>query len=253
MQLEDLDGYFRSVLSIEKLGSVDDSLNGVQVEGGGREIGKVAFAVDGCMESFRRAAESGAEVLFVHHGLFWGKSIRLTGSHYRRLEFLIKNRLALYAAHLPLDMHPEFGNNAGIAAALGLEDRQEFGLYHGVKIGFKGRLRSPVSIEGILDLLRIRQEDCNAVLPFGPGEIRTVAIVSGGAPYELEQAIDDGVDLYVTGDSSHWSYHVAMEAGINMISGGHYRTETWGVRLLSERLARDTGLKTVFIDVPTGL
>jgi dinuclear metal center YbgI/SA1388 family protein len=161
--------------------------------------------------------------------------------------------LALYAVHLPLDMHPEVGNNAGIAAALGLEDTAPFGEYKGFLIGVKGSFPAEV-----------RREDCGKrlfgsaqppvrLLPFGKAEVKTVGIISGGAPFEALQAIDLGLDMYITGEASHSIYHICQEEGINILFAGHYQTETWGVRLLAEKTKAETGLETRFFDVPTGL
>jgi len=253
MQLADLDRYFRELLRLAEVDSIDSSLNGMQVECSDREVATVAFAVDACMASFERAAEARADLLFVHHGLFWGRPLALTRGHYRRVKFLVERDMALYAAHLPLDLHPELGNNAGMAAALRLESIEPFGAYRGVKIGFKGCLQDPVDIDGVLRMIGIDRRSCVALLPFGPQAIRTVGIVSGGAPHEVAQAIEEGLDLYITGEASHTVYHACLEEKINLICGGHYQTEVWGLRLLADRLARDAGLRTLFVDVPTGL
>ena len=253
LKLHELDSYFRGLMDIDGLVKVDSSLNGIQVGRKDKEVEKVAFAVDACLESFRRCVESGADVLFVHHGLFWGDSIRVTGSHYKRLKLLIENDCALYACHLPLDQHPEFGNNAGLATALGIKDPQPFGEYHGVKIGLKGILDPPQSIDDILRSLAFDRDTCNAVFTFGKSENSNVGIVSGGAAWEVQQAIDEGLDLYLTGDASHGIYHLCLEESINLISGGHYQTEVWGVSLLADKVKNDTGLESLFIDLPTGL
>ncbi|MDC7226465.1 MAG: Nif3-like dinuclear metal center hexameric protein [Spirochaetales bacterium] len=258
MKLSEIDKYYRGLMQIDELVRTDVSMNGIQVSAGNGnadecEIGKIAFAVDACMESFERAADQAADMLFVHHGLFWGKPEQVSGAHFRRLKFLIEHNISLYAAHLPLDIHPEFGNNAGMCESLGITDPEPFGEYHGFKIGFKGRLPEACSISHILDKLGLSADRALSVLPFGPEEIRTVALVSGGGQNEVYQAMDEDVDLYITGDSSHQIYHPCLENRINLISGGHYHTETWGVRLLSEKTAADLNIETVFIDVPTGL
>lgn len=253
MNLQELDSYFRELLPLGDLASTDASLNGIQVECSSKAIAHVAFAVDACMASFERAAESGADVLFVHHGLFWGRPVAVTRSHYRRLKYLLEHDIALYAVHLPLDLHPEFGNNAGIAVALSLGQIEPFGLYRGVKIGLKGVLPEPLTVDGVLEKMGIDREECRALLPFGPEQSRTVGIISGGAVLDVEQAIDEGLDLYVTGDALHQVYHTCLEERINLVCGGHYQTEVWGARLVAEKLAADVGLKTSFIDAPTGL
>lgn len=253
MNLPELDAYFQTLLNIPFWTARDASSNGLQVSRKNEQIRKAAFAVDASLQSFHRAAETGADILVVHHGLFWGRVQPLTGSHYERIRFLMENDLALYAIHLPLDAHPEVGNNYGMASRLGLKDVEPFGEYKGAKIGCKGRLTEPQSLDRIAQTLVGGREKALEILRFGPAEVTTIGLVSGGAPQELTQAIDERLDLYVTGDASHQAYHTAMEAGINVIFGGHYATETWGVRLLAERLKKDTGLETLFLDLPTGL
>lgn len=253
MKLHELDAWMRARLDFDTFQKTDPGLNGIQVGRGDAEIAKVAFAVDACQESFMRAADWGADALVVHHGLFWGGQAAITGTHYDRIAFLCEKRLALYAMHLPLDAQPEFGNNAALAQELGLVDLQPFGAYRGAKIGWKGRLEASLTIEEVVIRLFGDHRATLARLPFGPADIRTVGIVSGGAADEAIQAIDEGLDLFVTGDASHEVYHRCLEAKINVIFGGHYQTEIWGVSRLAKRLAAETGLATRFIDVPTGL
>jgi dinuclear metal center YbgI/SA1388 family protein len=253
MHIDELDAYFRSHLDIDGMQGSDASLNGLQVGSETGEIGKAAFAVDACMETFRRAADWGAQLLFVHHGLFWGKPLAITGDHYRRVRFLLEHGLALYAVHLPLDMQPEFGNNAGIAAALGLQEIEAFAEHGGWRIGFKGRLPQAQSLDAVLQALELDRDSALGVLPFGPEKIERVGVVSGGADKDIYQALAEELDLFITGEISHQVYHPAAEGKIHLVGGGHYHTETYGPRLLSEKCARDTGIETCFIDVPTGL
>ncbi len=252
MTARDLDRYFRTFLEIDAFASCDSSLNGLQAENDG-EIGKVAFAVDACLETFERAVACGANFLFVHHGLFWGKPIAFTGVHRRRVEFLLGHGLALYAAHLPLDQHPQLGNNAALAEMLGIAEPKPFGEYHGKMIGWMGALAEPLTIEQAAKRIEFLGRPAPTVLPFGTRENKTCAVVSGGAAYEALQAIEAGVDLYVSGEANHGMYHHALEGKLNMIAGGHYSTEVWGVRRVMAKLAADTGIETEFIDAPTGL
>ncbi len=238
---------------LREMESTDSSLNGLQVANSHDRVERIAFAVDACLESFARAAEWGADLLFVHHGLFWGKPLAVRDGHYRRLRALLQSDCALFAVHLPLDLHPELGNNAGLCRLLGLQALEPFGEYKGVRIGFKGTLPEGKRLEELVRQLVPGPEAALGVLPFGPEEIHTVAVVSGGAAHEALQAIEEGVDLYVTGDAAHTLYHECLEGQINVIFGGHYRTEVWGVRQLAERLAAEHGLETTFLDIPTGL
>ncbi|MDR3139933.1 MAG: Nif3-like dinuclear metal center hexameric protein [Treponema sp.] len=253
MTTGDLDAFFRNLLDIEGFSAMDPSLNGLQADNDGGEVKKVAFAVDACLETFERAASCGAGMLFVHHGLFWGAPLRIKGGHRSRLQFLLGHNLALYAVHLPLDQHPQWGNNAALAELLGLENPEPFGLYHGRKIGYKGTFSPPVSIEEAAKRIGFMGRLPLGVYPFGKGENHTGAVVSGGAAEESLQAIEEGIDLYVTGETSHSVYHHALEGRLNMIAGGHYSTEVWGVRRIMEQCACQLNLDTEFIDVPTGL
>ncbi|GHT85034.1 GTP cyclohydrolase 1 type 2 [Spirochaetia bacterium] len=248
-----LDAYIRSLLDLESFAPMDPSLNGLQVDNDGAEITKIAFAVDACMETFQRAADGGAGMLFVHHGLFWAQPLRLTGGHRTRLRFLLDHNLALYAVHLPLDQHPSLGNNAVLAELLGIESPEPFGEYHGRKIGYKGALSKPLTIEEALRRISFKDRPPLGVYPFGKRESLHCAVIAGGAADEALQALDEGIDLYVTGEMSHQVYHQALEGRLNMIAGGHYSTEVWGVRRVMEHCAAQLNLDLEFIDAPTGL
>jgi dinuclear metal center YbgI/SA1388 family protein len=248
-----LDEFFRGLLDMEKFKEADSSLNGLQVDNDGSDIKKIAFAVDAGMEIFKRAADAGAGMLFVHHGLFWGNAERLTGSRRERIKFLLDNNLALYAVHLPLDQHPRLGNNAVLAELLGIEDPEPFGLYHGHKIGCKGNLKKPLTVDEAVKKISFMNRSPLGVFPFGKSENRNCAVISGGAGIEAFQALEEKVDLYVTGESSHTVYHHALEGRMNIIAGGHYSTEVWGVRRMMEECVKQLEADTVFIDVPTSL
>jgi dinuclear metal center YbgI/SA1388 family protein len=253
MTTQKLDGFFRSLLDIEGFNGVDPSLNGLQVDNDGAEFEKIAFAVDANLETFKRAVDSGAGMLFVHHGLFWGSPLRLQGNHRQRIQFLLEHNLALYGVHLPLDQHPIWGNNASLGKMLGIETLEPFGMYHGRKIGYKGKLSTPLTIEEAFSRISFMDRPALGVYAFGVRENQTCAVISGGAADEALQAIAEGVDLYVTGESSHQVYHEILEARLNMIAGGHYATEVWGVRNIMEQTALHLSMDVEFIDVPTGL
>lgn len=255
MTLRELDEYFRSFLNLEQY-SGDPSLNGIQVENrdpAGKEITKVAFAVDACQETIQRAATAGAGLLFVHHGFFWGQCQTITGAHGKRIRTLFDHDMALYACHIPLDAHALVGNNYGLAQRLELQSLESFGNWHGMTIGVGGTLEKPLPVAEVVKKLFPAGEQPLHVLPFGPDVINRVAIVSGGAARELSQAIEQGYDAFITGEIGHEQYHQALEAGITVIAGGHYQTETVGVSLVMEKLAKEKGIETVFIQVPTGL
>ena len=253
--LKDLDNFFNKFLCKENYPS-DPSLNGIQIENSApetKEIKKVAFAVDACEATAKLAAEQGADVLVVHHGLFWGGCETITGSFYKRVSSFIKNDLALIGYHIPLDANNPYGNNYGIAAALNMKNLEDFGFWRGMCLGVKGRLSTPLTAQQLGDLVAEKlHTKCN-VLPLGKEKIETVGIISGGAGEDVDQAVEEGLDCYITGEFAHEQYHYAEEMGINVIAGGHYGTETVGVSLLKNKVEQELGLETCFIHIPTGL
>lgn len=255
MTLNELNRYFNSFLHKEDYDS-DVSLNGIQISNSApneKPITKVAFAVDACEATALKAAETGAQVLFVHHGLFWGHCETITGTHYKRVAAFIKNDLALIAYHIPLDANEFVGNNFGIAKRIGLEKVRPFGKWRGMTLGAIGELSQEVKIDELTQKLFPNGEKPSKILPFGKEMIKKVAVISGGAGEDFTQAVKIGADAYITGEVSHEDYHGIEESGINVIAGGHYNTETVGVQLVQKRLEEDKGLQTVFIDIPTGL
>jgi dinuclear metal center YbgI/SA1388 family protein len=228
-------------------------MNGLQVDNDGAAVQKIVFAVDANLESFKHCAAAGGGMLFVHHGLFWGKPLALKGSHRSRLQFLLDHNIALYAVHLPLDQNPHLGNNAALAELLGIEDPEPFGLYHGKKVGYKGRLKKSLTVDEAVKAVNFMGRPPLGVYPFGKERSETCAVISGGASHEALQAVEEGADLYVTGEMSHTIYHEALEARLNIIAGGHYSTEVWGVRRVMEACAAQLTIDVEFVDVPTGL
>lgn len=255
MNLYELDAYFNSFLHKEDFSS-DISLNGIQIENSApetKEIKKVAFAVDACESTALRAAQASADVLFVHHGLFWGRCQTITGNHYKRIAAFLKNDIALCAYHIPLDANAEVGNNFGLARRMGLLDVQPFGKWRGMTLGACGTLPKAVSVDELARILFPEGETPSHILPFGKKEIKKVAVISGGAGDDFDQAVQIGADAYVTGEVGHEEFHAIEESGINVIAGGHYQTETVGVKLVQAKLEKEKGLETIFIDIPTGL
>ena len=255
MTLTELNRYFNSFLHKEDYDS-DISLNGIQIANSApdeKQITRVAFAVDACEATALKAAEAGAQVLFVHHGLFWGHCQTITGTHYKRVAAFLKNDVALIAYHIPLDANEFVGNNFGLAARLGLEKVRPFGKWRGMTLGAVGELPAECSIDELAKKLFPNGEKPSVILPFGKKSIKKVAIISGGAGDDFDQAVKIGADAYITGEVGHEEYHAIEESGINVIAGGHYNTETVGVQLVQKRLEEDKGIETVFIDIPTGL
>lgn len=254
MTLLELDSYLNSFLKKENYPG-DISLNGIQIQNSSpdeKEIKKIAFAVDACETTAKLAVELGADVLIVHHGVFWGSCQPITGSNYKRISTFIKNDLALCAYHLPLDANNPYGNNYGLAARIGLTDLQPFGTWRGMEIGVKGQLKNPVSIDELSQKIMRPQKMPSAIIRFGKKQIKTVGIISGGASDDVESAVQENLDCFITGTFEHEQYHYAEEMQINVIAGGHYETETVGVSLIKEKIEKELGIDCVFIDIPTG-
>ena len=230
----------------------DISLNGLQLEGT-PQVNKIAVAVDCSMSTFEQAAEVGADMLIVHHGLFWGKPLSITGMHGRRVKFLLEHGISLYASHIPLDAHREVGNNWGLARILGMTDLEPFGYWGKRAIGVRGTFPNPLSLSELAD--RLEQELGESVLVHAGGapEVSTLGIISGAAAREVAAAADAGLDAFLTGEPKHETFYDAFERNINALFAGHYMTETVGVSLLADRLEQEFGLATEFILLPTGL
>ena len=227
--------------------------NGLQVEGK-ETIRKIVTGVSACHELFVRAREAGADAVLVHHGIFWeGMPRVLTGFQHRRVAELIRGDMSLIAYHLPLDRHPELGNNALAGRAFGLADLQPFGVHEGLPIGSRGRFAEPIPAADLV--ARCRQVYGQEPLAFltGPDPMSTLGIISGGAQRELYCAIDGGLDAYITGEVSEWVMNVAREAKIHYLAAGHYATERLGIRALGEHIRDRFGVAAEFIDVPNSV
>jgi dinuclear metal center YbgI/SA1388 family protein len=244
--VDELDRYLQ-------IGTVPDdanALNGLQVENSGK-VTRVGAAVDASERTIREAVRRGCDFLLVHHGLFWGGNQAVTGRSYRRLKPLIDADVALYSAHLPLDAHEEVGNNILLARALGVEVDGRFGSHKGVDIGWRGTLN--VKREVLAARLDELLEGRVKMMAFGPEIVRTVGVITGGAGSMIGAAAAAGLDAFVTGEGSHHTFFDAQEQGINVFYGGHYATETFGVKALAERVSQQYGVPWEFIDFPTGL
>jgi dinuclear metal center YbgI/SA1388 family protein len=241
-----LDGYLR----VAEVPDAPNAVNGLQVANAGT-VSRVAAAVDLCEATVRLAAEQGADLLLVHHGLFWGGLQPLTGRAHRRVAGLITRDIALYSAHLPLDLHPEVGNNAVLARQLGISLRGEFGEEYGVPIGRWGDVdMSREAFEGRLAGLT---GSAPRRMAFGPERVRRVGVVTGAAGSMIAQAAAADLDTFVTGEGPHHTFFDAEELKLNVFYAGHYATETVGVKALAEHLHARFGLAWTFLDHPTGL
>lgn len=250
MNLDTITTYLDGLLKTAELPDYAPALNGMQVENSG-EVRKLAAAVDLSEATIRQAIERGCNLIVVHHGLFWDGPGRISGRRYRRLKLLFDNDIAVYAAHLPLDVHPEFGNNALLTRAIGATIRGSFGSYQGLPVGVVADL----SIHR--DDLKTRLEQLLngpvKLIAGGPEQIERIGVVTGSAASMIGDAVANKLDAFVTGEGAHHTYFDAMEFGINVYYGGHYATETFGVRALTEHLSAKFNLSWEFIDLPTGL
>ena len=251
MKRDELTTYLDDYLRVKEI--EDASQNGLQVEGP-EDVAGVAFAVDGCQATFEQAVAAGAQLLIVHHGLFWDKPLRLVGPLFRRVKTLVEGGCGLYAVHLPLDFHPQVGNNAELARLLGLQDTSAFGRYHGSEIGIGGVLDPSIPLGALVErLAQATGEPPVRILAHGPEKVSRVGCISGGAAFLMDQVADAGFDTFITGETSHSCFHDAAEYGLNVIYGGHYATETLGVKALARHLEEKFGLDTTFLDIPTGM
>ena len=224
--------------------------NGLQVVGA-EEVTTVVTGVSAHLELFRRAAEEGAEMVLCHHGMFWGKQPLVIDAQRReRLEALFAADMSLVAYHLPLDAHPEVGNNALICDALGLDLAEPFGEHAGRPVGFVGRASEPLPRAELIERCRRAFEREPLAFEFGPDPVRSVGVISGGAASSLAEAADLGLDAFVTGEPSEPAMADARERGITFVAGGHWATETFGVRRVGDLLADRFGVSHRFIAIP---
>lgn len=248
--VSDVQQYLDEYLRIAEVGDSAEAMNGLQVDHEGA-ITRIAAAVDACQNTIDGAADIGAEFLLVHHGLFWAGLEPLTGRHGRRVRQLMNAGIALYSAHMPLDLHPEIGNNAVMANRLKLDGREWFGDYRGERLGVAGNLS--ISFNDLVDRVGKIVGSTPRRLAHGPAEVSRVGIISGGGGDMIAQARDAGVDTYITGEGKHHSFFDAEEWGLNVIYAGHYATETLGVKALAAHLSERFDLPWDFLDHPTGM
>ena len=244
---EKLIDYLNNELDIANI--PDRCTNGLECEGSDK-ISKIGLCTDICMNTVEQALESNCQMLIAHHGFIWGDLKRLTGPLYKILKLAISNGLNLYAAHLPLDRHPLFGNNIQLAHMIGLKKIKPFGLYDGLTIGWGGTLSKPMSAVAIAERFQMNIGGEPTVLNFGKKAISTVAIVSGKGSTALPEAIANKYDCFVTGEPQYNDYHTVRESQMNAIFLGHYYSETCGVMALGHHLQQKFKIKTTFIDNP---
>jgi dinuclear metal center YbgI/SA1388 family protein len=242
--------YCDRTLRTDKVNDYDGAMNGLQVENRG-SITRIAAAVDASLATVEMAIAARADLLIVHHGLFWSARKPWTGKTLELIRLLIDHNLAVYSSHLPLDMHPRLGNNAQLCGALGFRATEPFFFQKDQHLGLQSRTRVPLE-----DLKRRLQKAVGGepvVLPGGPAICQRIGVVTGGAGAELHQAVKEGIDTFVTGEGPHWTFALAEELEVNVLYGGHYATETFGVKALAAELSKRFGVPWSFLDHPSGL
>jgi dinuclear metal center YbgI/SA1388 family protein len=245
---DDVIDYLAGFLAVHDI--KDDCPNGLQVEG--RPVVKrIVTSVSGSEELFKKAAMLKADMVIVHHGIFWdGQSMVMRGSLKKRVHALLSGDITLLGYHLPLDRHPGIGNNVLAAKGLGLSNVKPFCSYHGKDIGFCGRFRKPLSPKDFFSRVN-RFFSVKALnFPFGPRTVKTAGVVSGGAPRQVIEAVKKRLDAYVTGEITESVVQVCREEGIHFVAAGHYATERPGIRALGEHLAKRFRVNVKYVDVP---
>jgi dinuclear metal center YbgI/SA1388 family protein len=248
--LSEVVNYTNDFLRIREIGDWDNALNGLQIENFGG-VTKIGASVDASTRVLKAAVKQNVDLLIVHHGLFWPGLQPATGVLRRQLELAFENNIALYSAHLPLDLHPQIGNNAQLAAALGLKSTLPFFEEKGQKIGLKVRASLPRD-ELDRKLQKVLSGSVKAFM-FGPKKTGTIGIITGGAGSEIYKVAQDGIDTFITGEAPHWAAVAADELGMNLLLGGHYATEVLGVKALAAHLSKRFKIPWAFIDCPTGM
>jgi len=238
------------ILRTDEIGDYAGAVNGLQVENAGA-VTRIAAAVDASLATVNLAIAAKADLLLVHHGLFWSPSHPWTGKKYELLRRLLENNVAVYSSHLPLDAHPRLGNNARLAAALGLGKLRPFFASHGQAIGFQSR--AGIARAELAQRLERATGAKPTLIPGGPELCRRIGVVTGGAGGDLQQAASEGVDTFITGEGPHWTFALAEELGLNVLYGGHYATETFGVKALAGELSKKFRVPWLFLDHPSGL
>ena len=248
--LHELVEFLDRELKVSEIADYPGAINGLQLANEGR-VDRVVAAVDASLPVIEAVAAGGPGLLIVHHGMFWQGAQPVTGAFYRKLRVAMEAGLAIYSSHLPLDVHPEWGNNALLAGALGVVDPRPDIEIKGFRVGLSGRW------QGSREELKARLEETLGgrvhLCPAGPEQISRVAIITGGAGSEIAKIAETGADAFITGEGPHWSYCLAEELGVNLFYGGHYATETFGVQQVAKILGERFGLPWSLHEHPSGL
>jgi dinuclear metal center YbgI/SA1388 family protein len=248
--LSEIVEYTNDYLRISEIEDWPNALNGLQIENSGK-VTRIGAAVDVSTRVLTAAAKKHVDLLIVHHGLFWSGLQSVTGALRRQLKIAFENDIALYSAHLPLDVHLKVGNNALLAAPIGLKSAKPFlkerGEFVGVRAKFSG------SRDDLIRKVRKAIGGSVKTFKFGPQNPKKVGIVTGAGGSEIYRVAAKNIDTFITGEAPHWAAVAAEELGVNLILGGHYATETFGVKALAAHLSERFKLSWEFLNFPTGL
>jgi dinuclear metal center YbgI/SA1388 family protein len=249
-ELAEIVSFLDRELNIAGIPDYSGAVNGLQLANEGR-VERIIAAVDASLPVIEAAAVGGPGLLIVHHGMFWQGPQPVTGAFYRKLKIAMDAGLAIYSAHLPLDVHHEWGNNIQLAKAIGMIAPQPFFEWKGIFLGLRGSWSG--SRAGLVEALSQAVGGKVHVCPGGPEEILSVGLITGGAGSELAKVAASGVETFISGEGPHWSHPLALELGVNLLLAGHYATETFGVKALAGAVATRFGFPWSFLDFPSGL
>lgn len=250
VNLDEVVNFLDDELKTSSISDYPGAINGLQLANGG-QIARVVAAVDASLSVIKAAASGGPGLLIVHHGMFWQGVQPLTGAVYHKVKIAMDAGLAIYSSHLPLDIHPQLGNNMLLAKAIGLREPEPFFEQKGILLGVRGNWEG--TREHLANTLKAALDGPVHLCPGGTEVISKVGIITGGAGSEIIKVAATGVDCFITGEGPHWSYTLAEELGLNVFYGGHYATETFGVQALTRMIGSKFKLDWKFLDYPTGM
>lgn len=250
MNRNELVEYLDSYLQIKAI--KDYGPQGLQIEGR-QEVQRIIGLVDAHQPCVEAAIEKGADLMLVHHGIFWGPPKRLAESYGRLVRTYMEANLNLYAAHLALDAHHEVGNNTELARRLGLTVQDWWGVVNGTPLAALAEAEEPLALDALVARFEEAVGPIKVVQAHGPSMVKRVGILSGFGANNIEEAASLGCDTYITGETSHAQYYEALNAGINLIYAGHYTSETVGVQALGLHLQEKFEIEFEFVDLPTGM
>ena len=248
MKRDEIISKINDFLEIEMIS--DYGPNGLQVEGR-EEVNTIITGVTASYELIEKAVEKNADMLMVHHGILWkGQNETIKGSFKRRLKLLLENNINLCAYHLPLDRHLEVGNNAILAKKLDLKKIKGFGDHKGKTIGIKGQFKKEIPISELVNKVKELLNREPLLFNYGPEQVKKIGIVSGGGQQHFQEAVEENLDVFITGEVSEYIFHLAKEEGVHFISAGHHATEKFGIYTLGEWVTQTYGLNVEFVDIP---